>query len=128
MLRARKVLPLALPVSIPLVRLVLGITGEEIRRFVDGRVGLVLQAMGRGNAPPGVADEVRRCVESGIPMVVTSRCIQGAVAPIYGGGGGKDLERAGAWFAGDLAGEKARLLLGGEPALRLRALLLQGLL
>ena len=50
-------------------------------------------------------------------MVLTSRCIRGAVLPVYGNGGGKDLERAGAWFAGDLAGEKARILLGSLLAL-----------
>jgi len=33
------------------------------------------------------------------------------VAPIYGGGGGRDLADAGAIFAGDLQGPKARLLL-----------------
>jgi L-asparaginase len=54
---------------------------------------------------------VRRAVDSGIAVVVTSRCPVGRVAPIYGGGGGKDLEDAGAIFAGDLSGVKTRILL-----------------
>jgi L-asparaginase/Glu-tRNA(Gln) amidotransferase subunit D len=33
------------------------------------------------------------------------------VEPVYGRGGGKDLAEAGAHFAGDLAGPKARVLL-----------------
>jgi L-asparaginase len=33
------------------------------------------------------------------------------VEPVYGRGGGRDLEDAGALFAGDLAGPKARVLL-----------------
>jgi L-asparaginase len=44
-------------------------------------------------------------------VVVTSRCPTGRVEPIYGKGGGKDLADAGAIFAGDLKGPKARLLL-----------------
>ncbi len=45
-------------------------------------------------------------------VVVTSRCPAGRVAPIYGGGGGgRDLKDAGAVFAGDLKGPKARILL-----------------
>jgi L-asparaginase len=44
-------------------------------------------------------------------VVITSRCPTGRVEPIYGNGGGKDLLDAGAIFAGDLKGPKARLLL-----------------
>jgi L-asparaginase/Glu-tRNA(Gln) amidotransferase subunit D len=33
------------------------------------------------------------------------------VEPVYGRGGGKDLAEAGAFFAGDLAGPKVRVLL-----------------
>jgi L-asparaginase len=50
-------------------------------------------------------------VAAGVPVVVTSRCPTGRVEPIYGKGGGKDLADAGATFAGDLQGPKARLLL-----------------
>jgi L-asparaginase len=46
-----------------------------------------------------------------VPVVITSRCPMGRVAPIYGKGGGRDLADAGALFAGDLRGAKARLLL-----------------
>lgn len=102
----------AIPVSIPLLRLVLGITGDEVKRTLEGHPAAVLQAFGRGNAPESVTPVVRALVEQGTAIVVTSRCLSGAVAPIYTGGGGKDLEHAGAWFAGDLSGEKARILMG----------------
>jgi L-asparaginase len=48
-----------------------------------------------------------------LPVVITSRCPIGRVSPVYGGagGGGRDLEDAGAIFAGGLKGPKARLLL-----------------
>jgi L-asparaginase len=47
-----------------------------------------------------------------MPVLITSRCPAGRVQPLYGGGGGgRDLADAGAIFAGDLKGPKARLLL-----------------
>ena len=110
--RERRVLPPAVPRPVALIRLAVGVTGDHILQAATGAEGVVLQAFGRGNAHPSVADAVRRLVEAGVPVVVTSRCVGGLVAPMYGDGGGRDLERAGAWFAGDLAGEKARLLLG----------------
>jgi L-asparaginase len=73
--------------------------------------GLVLEAFGRGNGPAALVPLVRRAAERGVPVIVTSRCPTGRVEPIYGKGGGKDLADAGAIFAGDLRGPKARLLL-----------------
>jgi L-asparaginase len=59
-----------------------------------------------------VADGVKRAVSAGVPVVVTSRCPTGRVKPVYGGGGGgRDLEDAGAIFAPGLSGVKARLLM-----------------
>jgi L-asparaginase len=54
---------------------------------------------------------VEAAVQAGVPVVVCSRCAAGRVEPVYGRGGGKDLAEAGAVFAGDLAGPKARVLL-----------------
>jgi L-asparaginase len=54
---------------------------------------------------------VREAVAQGVPVVIASGCPSGRVEPIYGKGGGKDLADAGAIFAGDLKGPKARLLL-----------------
>lgn len=110
--RERPTLPLAIPRPVILVRLAVGTTGDEVLKLAQGYEGVVLQAFGRGNAHPSVAHAVQELVSEGVPVIVTSRCNAGAVAPIYGNGGGRDLERSGAWFAGDLAGEKARILLG----------------
>jgi len=71
---------------------------------------IVLEGFGRGNATPAVTRAVEELAETGIPVIVTSRCPEGRVKPIYGNGGGKDLERAGVIFAGDLTGIKARIL------------------
>ncbi len=76
-----------------------------------GARGIVLAATGRGNATPNIVSRVAQLHASGIPVLVTSRSPEGRVEPIYGQGGGADLEKAGAIFAGDLNGPKARLLL-----------------
>ncbi len=71
----------------------------------------MLEATGRGNANDQVVPAVREAVEAGVPVVICSRCVEGRVEPVYGRGGGRDLAEAGAIFAGDLAGPKARVLL-----------------
>jgi L-asparaginase len=97
---------------VDLVKLVMG----SDRRFIDfavagGARGLVLEAFGRGNATLAVVEAVHDATDQGVFVVVTTRCPQGRVEPIYGNGGGKDLLAAGALFAGDLSGVKARILL-----------------
>ena len=49
--------------------------------------------------------------QRGVAVAVCSRCSEGRVEPVYGRGGGRDLADAGALFAGDLGGPKARVLL-----------------
>jgi L-asparaginase len=77
----------------------------------SGSRAIVLEATGRGNANERVLPGVEAAVAAGVPVVVCSRCVAGRVEPVYGRGGGKDLAEAGAVFAGDLAGPKARVLL-----------------
>ncbi|WP_021598449.1 asparaginase [Actinomadura welshii] len=76
-----------------------------------GARGLVVQALGTGNPTPGVLRELETCLREGIAVLVTSRCAQGPATPVYGAGGGADLAKAGAVFAGSLNAPKARLLL-----------------
>lgn len=101
-----------IPSSVVLIRSWIGMTDKEFRQMTEGFSGVVIEAFGRGNAHPTISDEVRRLINLKIPVIITSRCLSGSVLPVYGNGGGKDLERAGAWFSGDLSGEKARILLG----------------
>jgi L-asparaginase len=101
-----------LEARVPLVRLCLGGDVQLIEAALgSGAQGLVIEAFGRGNGPAALVPVVRRAVEAGVAVIVTSRCPTGRVEPIYGKGGGKDLHDAGAIFAGDLKGPKARLLL-----------------
>jgi L-asparaginase len=76
-----------------------------------GARGVVLQALGVGNTSPAMTHTVERLVEHGVPVLVCSRVFSGPVSPLYTAGGGADLNRAGAVFAGDLSPWQARLLL-----------------
>jgi hypothetical protein len=59
-----------------------------------------------------MTEALGRAVERGTWSQSASRFPQGRVAPTYmGGGGGHDLNQAGAVFAGDLSGPKTRVLL-----------------
>lgn len=101
-----------LETRVPLIRQFLGFDVGLVEAALERDAkGLVIEAFGRGNGPAALVPVVERAVGSGIPVVVASRCPAGRVEPIYGKGGGKDLLDAGAVFAGDLKGPKARLLL-----------------
>nr|WP_167528263.1 hypothetical protein [Sinorhizobium terangae] len=80
---------------------------EAVRRPI------VLEGFGRGNATPSVADAVADIISAGLPIFIVSRCQGGRVAPICGNGGGKDLEKAGCIFGGDLTGPQLRVLAAG---------------
>jgi L-asparaginase len=98
--------------AVDLVKLVMGSDARFLRCALDsGAKGLVIEAFGRGNATPAINAVVAEAVQGGVPVLVTSRCPQGRVRPIYGQGGGVDVAAAGALFAGDLTGPKARVLL-----------------
>jgi L-asparaginase len=97
---------------VDLLRLYAGSDPRLIRASVaSGARAVVLECTGRGNANEQMLEGVRQAVEAGVPVVVCSRCVAGRVEPVYGRGGGKDLVEAGALFAGDLAGPKARVLV-----------------
>jgi L-asparaginase len=96
---------------VDLIKLVMGSDGRFLRFAADsGAKGIVVEGFGRGNATPSAAEAVAEIIAAGIPVIITSRCPRGRVRPIYGNGGARDLERAGAIFAGDLSGPKARVL------------------
>lgn len=98
--------------QVDLIRLHAGSDDRFVRASLEsGGRAIVLEGTGRGNASERVVPGVEAAVREGVPVVVCSRCLAGRVEPVYGRGGGKDLADAGAMFAGDLAGPKARVLL-----------------
>lgn len=79
--------------------------------------GIVLAALGSGNANPAVTEAVRCCTQKGIPVVVSSRVPDGLLIPSYGGGGGgHDLSKAGAIHSSTLRPGQARILLAALVA------------
>ena len=129
--RAERRPPLPVPTElapVDLIRLYAGSDARFVRAAVDaGASAVVLEGTGRGNANDQVVEGVRDAVARGVTVAVCSRCAAGRVEPVYGRGGGRDLVEAGALFAGDLAGPKARVLLqialgaGLDPAAMLAA-------
>ncbi|TIL97293.1 MAG: asparaginase [Mesorhizobium sp.] len=102
----------AIEPMVDLIRMTLGSDDRLIRHAAaSGSRAIVLEGFGRGNATPAVAAAVGDIIADGVPVFVASRCGEGRVSPIYGNGGGKDLEKAGAVFAGDLTGPKLRILV-----------------
>jgi len=90
--------------------------------------GIVIQALGRGNASPPVVAAVGRACAAGVVVLVASRCPFGQVAPDYASGA--RMADAGAIFSADLGASQARILLsamlgletsGDAAAARLRA-------
>ncbi len=129
--RAERRLPLPVPTElapVDLIRLHAGSDARFVHAAVEaGASAVVLEGTGRGNANDQVVEGVRDAVARGVTVAVCSRCAAGRVEPVYGRGGGRDLVEAGALFAGDLAGPKARVLLqialgaGLDPAAALAA-------
>lgn len=78
-----------------------------------GARGIVVEAMGAGNAPPPVTSRLVRALNDGVPVAVTSRTGSGATTGLYAGGGA-DLARAGALFCGDLSTVQARWVLAAS--------------
>jgi len=102
----------AIETRVDLIKLAMGSDDRFIEASLQSGVrGLVIEAFGRGNVTPAVLGGVERAIGRGVPVLITSRCRDGHVAPIYGKSGGAGLAAAGAIFAGDLRGVKARILL-----------------
>lgn len=109
-------------VPVDVVAAVPGGDGTALAAVLErGSRGIVLQGLGIGNVAPADTEQVRRAVSHGVPVLVTSRVSRGEVRPMYGGGGGADLHRAGAVFARSQTTWQARILLSVALALRAQA-------
>lgn len=78
----------------------------------QGVAGLVVDGFGRGQVTVPLADKLKKAAKEGLPVVITSACLAGFVAPIYGYDGSfGDLLANGIIGGGDFAAKKARILL-----------------
>jgi L-asparaginase len=98
---------------VPLVSCYSGMQGEAVGHLLRTRPsGLVVEGFGAGNVPPGIVPAIDRAVARGLPVVLTTRCPEGGVWPLYAyAGGAADLAARGVILAGRLSAPKARIKL-----------------
>ncbi|SCY01263.1 asparaginase [Alkaliphilus peptidifermentans] len=99
--------------NVDLVKCVAGMDSRLLKFCVDsGSKGIILEAMGRGNVPPGMIDGITYAINNDVAVVMVSRCPTGRVLDTYGyEGGGRSLRNLGVILGGDLPGQKARIKL-----------------
>ncbi|MCH4889424.1 asparaginase [Acidaminobacter sp. JC074] len=99
--------------NVDIIKSVAGMDSKMINFCIqEGSKGIIIEAMGRGNLPPGMLDGIKNAVDKNIPVIIVSRCPMGRVLDSYGyEGGGKMIHDLGAIFGGDLNGQKARIKL-----------------
>ncbi|MDQ3044387.1 MAG: asparaginase [Chloroflexota bacterium] len=103
----------------PEVLLIKVAAGTDARQFhwaiETGYRGIVIEGSGAGNVPAAMVPGIETTIAAGLPVVLTSRCPFGFLAPVYGSGGaaggGWDLQRLGVIFADHLPAQKARIKL-----------------
>lgn len=112
--RRKPTLAPAAPVQpVDLIKVVAGMDSRLLEASLEsGARGVVLEALGRGNVPPEMIPGIRRWVEAGRPVVLTSRSLRGRVLDTYAYlGGGHELREMGVIFADHLTGQQARIEL-----------------
>jgi L-asparaginase len=108
LIRTRRIDP-----DVAMISCYTGMDGALVEHLLQkGASGLVLEGFGAGNVPPGLVPAMVKAIGRGIPVVLTTRCPEGGVWPMYAyAGGGADLARKGVILGGRLSGPKARILL-----------------
>jgi len=96
-----------------MIRMAAGMDDLFLRTVLQaGARGVVIEGSGAGHMPGNWKPTLVALLDSGMPVVLTSRCGQGRVVPIYRGDlGGITLRDMGVIAAGDLSGIKARIAL-----------------
>ena len=98
---------------VEIVKLSAGSNGRVLDFLLEnGYRGVILEGLGLGNVPVTAVKSIQRAVQSGVPVVLTSRCPRGRVLDTYAyEGGGHNLRQMGVILGGLLPSHKARLKL-----------------
>jgi L-asparaginase len=108
----RKTIPCdALETKVSLIRLAVGMEDEFLRSAIASEArGIVIEGLGGGRIPPWWLPGISKAISRGATVVIATRCLAGRVTDRYGFAGScKDTRAAGAYFAGGLNGQKARI-------------------
>jgi glutamyl-tRNA(Gln) amidotransferase subunit D len=106
-----------------------GLSPARLRRFVRNERGIVLAGTGLGHVARVHLRDLRRWIQSGVVVGMTTQCLDGGTDP-YVYATGRDLLRAGVVFLDDLLPETAYAkmmwaLAQSDDPVRVRALLLE---
>jgi len=95
------------------IKIYAGADGRFIDFAIDsGARGLVIEGLGRGNVTVASLPAIARAVQTGIPVVITSRCPRGRVLDTYAyEGAGRQLRKLGVILGGMMPSHKARIML-----------------
>ena len=94
------------------VPMVVGDDGALLDLVRPAHDGVVIEAFGSGNVPPGAVAAIGRWLGEGKPVVLASRCWWGRVTPVYAfDGGGARTTAMGAIPAGPRTPSQARMEL-----------------
>ncbi len=99
--------------KVPIIKCYAGIETEIFNFLAEsGSRGIVIEGYGTGNIPWYLSDPVKKAVENGIYVIVTTRCVDGESYACYDYvGGGVQMERFGVILSGELNAIKSRILL-----------------
>lgn len=83
-----------------------GLTAERAEAYTEGLRGVVLAGTGLGHVGASHLGWIRRATAEGIVVAMTTQCLEGNVDPfVYATG--RELQRAGVLYLGDLLPEVA---------------------
>ncbi|WP_041607702.1 asparaginase [Halobacteroides halobius] len=100
----------SLTTPIEIIKLGLGSSDNLIKTILDSKCqGLVIETFGLGTVPKNVMDPLK---ETKIPVMITSRCLEGQVYDLYGAfAGDREITKMNLIYGKNLTSVKARLLL-----------------
>lgn len=103
----------ALSKNVAIIKAYAGMDSRLLSALADLNFdGVIIEALGQGNLPPGTVSGIEDLINKNIPVVLVSRCFNGITQDVYGyEGGGRQLKQKGVIFSNGLNGQKARLKL-----------------
>ncbi len=96
---------------VPILKCYAGVDNSLLEYLLERRAeAVVIEGYGTGNIPHYMAETVCRGIQQGIPMIISTRCVDGESYSCYDyTGGGAQMEQCGAILSGALNAIKSRI-------------------